>query len=342
MNPNPAYNSAITAVKHPLPWQSELARGIRDAGELCRHLTLPEGVFSDIDLKAAFPTRVPLGFVSRMRPGDPNDPLLRQVLPRICENEQVIGFSADPVGDMAALKRPGLLHKYRGRALVMATGACAIHCRYCFRRHFPYQDETPHGDDWSALLNLIRADGSVREIILSGGDPLMIPDPRLSALVGDLLGIGHVARVRFHTRLPIVLPERIDPNFMAWFSTLGRKAVMVVHCNHSNEIDADVEAAFERLGRTGTPLMNQTVLLRGVNDRTEVLATLSERLFESGVQPYYLHLLDRVRGAAHFEVPREEAKSLYRELHASLPGYLVPRLVEEIPGEAGKTLISPP
>ncbi|MBI1195669.1 MAG: EF-P beta-lysylation protein EpmB [Gammaproteobacteria bacterium] len=340
MNSNPAYNSAITAVKHPLPWQSELARGIRDAGELCRHLTLPEGIFSDIDLKNPFPIRVPLGFVSRMRPGDPDDPLLRQVLPRICEEEQVIGFSTDPVGDMAALKRPGLLHKYRGRALVMTTGACAIHCRYCFRRHFPYQDETPHGDDWSSLLKLVREDGSIREIILSGGDPLMVPDARLSTLVSDLLAIDHVARIRFHTRLPIVLPERIDQNFMAWFSLLGRKAVVVVHCNHPNEIDTEVEAALERLGRTGSILMNQAVLLRGVNDRTEILAALSERLFELGVLPYYLHQLDRVRGAAHFEVPRDEARALYRELHASLPGYLVPRLVEEIPGEPGKTLIS--
>ena len=341
MNSNPAYNNAIPANEHPLEWQSELSRGVRDPAELYRLLKLPEQIFSDIDLKPAFPTRVPLGFVSRMRTGDPNDPLLRQVIPLLRETEQVDGYTSDPVGDMAALRRPGLLHKYNGRALVMTTGACAVHCRYCFRRHFPYQEETPHGDDWPALLDLIRNDTSIREAILSGGDPLMVPDPRLSAFVHKLLAIAHVDRVRIHTRLPIVLPERIDHTFMEWFSSLGRRVVVVVHCNHPHEIDTAVETALGRLVKTGATVLNQAVLLHGVNDRVEILKGLSEGLFAVGVLPYYLHLLDRVRGAAHFEVPRDEARALHRDLHASLPGYLVPRLVEEIPGSAGKTLIPP-
>ena len=341
MNPNPAHDSAITAVEHPLPWQSELARGIRDATELCRRLGLPDAIFSDIDLKSAFPTRVPLGFVARMQPGDLDDPLLRQVLPLVCEENQVIGFTTDPVGDMAALRRPGLLHKYRGRALVMTTGACAIHCRYCFRRHFPYQDETPHGEEWAALPDLLRSDTSIHEVIVSGGDPLMVPDARLSALIGELLGIAHVERVRLHTRLPIVLPERIDQRFMDGFCDLGRRAVVVVTCNHPNEIDGAVETALKQLGQTGSTVLYQSVLLRGINDRVDILNDLSERLFAAGVLPYYLHLLDRVSGAAHFEVPREEARTLYRDLHASLPGYLVPRLVEEIPGKPGKAFIPP-
>ncbi len=342
MNSNPAYNSAIpAAAKHPVAWQSELARGIRDPAELCRLLALPEQIFSGIDLKPRFTTRVPRSFVARMQSGDPNDPLLQQVLPLIRETEQVIGFVSDPVGDMAALKRPGLIHKYRGRALVMMTGACAIHCRYCFRRHFPYQDEAPHRDDWRGLLDLIRRDTSIQEVILSGGDPLMIPDPRLSTFVGDLLAISHVDRIRIHTRLPIVLPERIDRDFLDWFSILGRRAVMVVHCNHPNEIDSAVEGALLNLRETGSTILNQTVLLRGVNDCPEVLHALSERLFSVGALPYYLHLLDRVHGAAHFEVPRDEARALYRDLHARLPGYLLPKLVEEIPGTSGKTFIPP-
>jgi len=342
MNANPAHDNAISAVaKHPVAWQSELGRGIRDPAELCRLLALPEQTFSGVDIESRFATRVPRGFVARMRSGDPNDPLLRQVLPLIRETERVIGFVSDPVGDMPALKRPGLIHKYRGRALVMMTGACAIHCRYCFRRHFPYQDETPHRDDWRDLLDLIRGDASIHEIILSGGDPLMVPDPRLSTLVEELLEINHVNRIRIHSRLPIVLPQRIDRDFLDWFATLGRQAVIVVHCNHPNEIDNAVEEALLRLQDTGSTILNQAVLLRGVNDSAEVLHALSERLFSIGVLPYYLHLLDRVHGAAHFEVPRDEARALYRDLHARLPGYLLPKLVEEIAGAAGKTVIPP-
>ena len=283
-----------------------------------------------------FPLRVPRGFVARMRRGDPHDPLLRQVLPLAEECLTAPDFAADPVGDAAAMTVPGVLHKYRGRVLLTATGACAVHCRYCFRRHFPYADANPAADHWQAALGYIAGDASISEVILSGGDPLTLSDRRLRELTDALAAIPHVRRLRVHTRLPIVLPERVDDGLLAWLGNLRLPGVVVVHVNHANELDSAVKAALARLKDAGVQLLNQSVLLRGVNDSGDALAALSEALFACGVLPYYLHLLDKVQGAAHFDVPEPTAQAIVTDMRGRLPGYLVPRLVRESTGAAGK------
>ena len=318
-------------------WQRALARGPRQVGDLLALLELPASCVAKTQLKNHFPLRVPLGFVARMEKGNPNDPLLRQILPIAAEAKPSPGFTADPVADLAALRPPGLVHKYHGRALLMTTGACAIHCRYCFRRHFPYNEHAARGDSGQMAIKIIAADPSLSEIILSGGDPLMLPDKRLFALAEEIIGIPHIRRLRWHTRLPIVLPERLDEAFLEHLSSLNKNNIMVIHCNHPHEIDASVRAALTGLRQTGVTLLNQSVLLKGINDSTEILAELSERLFDCGVMPYYLHQLDRVQGAAHFEVSTMTAVAIQQELRARLPGYLVPRLVREIAGEPAKT-----
>ncbi|MEA3278948.1 MAG: EF-P beta-lysylation protein EpmB [Pseudomonadota bacterium] len=272
---------------------------------------------------------VPRGYAALMERGNPNDPLLRQALPLAQELADRIGFSPDPVGDGVAMRAPGLLQKYQGRALLVLTGACAIHCRYCFRRHFPYGEGAAIPDRAMAATTQIAADSDISEVILSGGDPLMLDDKPLAALIKDLEGIAHLKRLRLHTRLPIVLPARITGTLCRTLTASRLRAVVVVHANHARELAKEVQQALGRLRDAGIPLLNQSVLLRGVNDRTQDLVDLSESLFESGVLPYYLHLLDKVSGAAHFEVPEESAVKLMDRLRARLPGYLVPTLVKE-------------
>jgi EF-P beta-lysylation protein EpmB len=250
-------------------------------------------------------------------------------------------YTADPLGESEALRAPGLLQKYHGRALLITTSACAIHCRYCFRREFPYAQQTSDSSRWSEALDEITRDTSIEEVILSGGDPLSLSDSRLARLTDTLQRIPHVRRLRVHTRQPVVLPSRVDAGLTQWLTQLRLPVVFVLHVNHPNEIDTDVRSACARLRDSGVTLLNQTVLLRGVNDDPDVLAELSRRLFEAGVLPYYLHLLDRVRGAAHFDVPEERARSLAGELAAKLPGYLVPRLAREIQGAPAKVTLSP-
>jgi EF-P beta-lysylation protein EpmB len=274
-----------------------------------------------------------------MQKGDPNDPLLRQVLPLDAETLQTPGYTVDPVGDLSAMPRPGLLHKYHGRLLLLTTGACAIHCRYCFRRHFPYAEANPLKDQWSDAQDYIATDRSITEVILSGGDPLALSDRRLSTLAACLGNIPHVRCLRIHTRLPIVLPARIDHQFLDWMSRVEMRKVVVIHTNHANELDATVGRALNRLTSSGAILLNQTVLLGGINDSVETLRNLSEALFQVGVLPYYLHLLDKVQGAAHFDVPKERACALIETLNGLLPGYLVPRLASEQAGAPGKRLI---
>ena len=328
--------------RQPPAWQQALQDAVSDPAELLGLLRLgPEWLEPARAAARRFPLRVPRGFVDRMRRGDPRDPLLLQVLPLGTELDEVPGYVTDPVGDLAAKAGPGLLHKYEGRALLVTTGACAVHCRYCFRRHFPYDDENASRAGFAPALDAIRADTSIGEVILSGGDPLTLNDRRLTLLWEGLAAIPHVRRVRIHTRLPVVLPERIDGAFLEAWSAVPLQKVVVVHANHANEIDRTVRVAIAGLRAADTTVLNQTVLLRGINDRVTDLMALSEALFEAGALPYYLHLLDRVAGAAHFDTPAATAQRLIADLATHLPGYLVPRLVREEPGAPAKTVLPP-
>ena len=335
----------------PLPTQPAPANGpdwkrlwrdaVRDPAELLALLGL-DGRVPGVSAEAAsqFALRVPRGFVARMRHGDPHDPLLRQVLPLDEELRPMPGYGLDAVGDAAAKAGRGVIHKYRGRALLIATGSCAVNCRYCFRRHFPYGEETAAAGQWAEAVEAIRADASLDEVILSGGDPLSLSNEKLAELTDRLAGLPHLRRLRIHTRLPVVLPERVDAGLTAWLGALPWPVAVVLHANHANEFDASVDAALARLRAAGATLLNQAVLLRGVNDSVEALAALSERSFAAGVLPYYLHQLDRVQGAAHFEVPDDEAIRLHAALMGRVSGYLVPKLVREVAGDPGKRPLS--
>lgn len=318
-------------------WQQAWREAVRDPRELLALLGLEQAAES-VSAAAAvqFPLRVPRGFVARMRHGDINDPLLRQVLPLNEEMRPVPGFDIDAVGDGAARAGRGLIRKYNGRALLVSTGSCAVHCRYCFRRHFPYAEETAAAGGWRDAVAAIAADPGIDEVILSGGDPLSLATPKLAELTDALAGVPHLRRLRIHSRLPIVLPERVDDEFITWLGALPWATSVVVHANHGNEFDASVAAAMTRLRQAGATLLNQAVLLRGVNDSEQALADLCERGFDAGVLPYYLHQLDRVAGAAHFEVSDATALDLHRALLHRLPGYLVPKLVREVAGDASK------
>jgi KamA family protein len=322
-------------------WQSALAQAITDPAELIAVLGLNSSLLPAAQVAAQlFPLRVPRGFVARMEHGNPDDPLLRQVLPLDAESLEISGFVADPVGDIASRIAPGVLHKYHGRALLVSTGACGVHCRYCFRRHFPYGEETASSQHWRVALAAIKNDKSIRELILSGGDPLSLNERRLRELSEGISHIPHLKRLRIHTRQPIVLPERVDDEFLSWLDSIALQKVMVLHVNHPNELSTDVIRVCQQLTQHGVTLLNQSVLLKGVNDSAEVLIELSESLFDAGIQPYYLHLLDRVQGAAHFEVIESTAQTLMRLLIKELPGFLVPKLVREVPGYTSKSPVA--
>lgn len=322
------------------PWAASLAQAIRDPDTLITRLNLPDTLRAAARTAARqFPVMAPESYLARMRPGDPRDPLLLQVLPLAAEEEEVPGFQPDAVGDHAARSAPGLLHKYAGRVLLVTTGACAVHCRYCFRRHYPYGEEPRRMSDWEPAFQTIAADDSIDEVILSGGDPLMLTDQRLAEILRRLESIPHLARVRFHSRLPIVLPDRITDDFLQLLQETRLQPIFVIHANHPAEIEADCRDALIRLVRGGIPTLNQAVLLRGVNDHADVLEDLSRKLINIGVMPYYLHQLDRVAGAAHFEVDEREGLSLIERLRERLPGYGVPQYVRERAGETSKTPI---
>jgi len=330
------HDSANAGTSHS-SWRRALAEAVSEPDELLRLLGLDRSLLPDVEQgRRLFSLRVPHSYLARMRHGDPNDPLLRQVLPVAHEAKRTSGFRMDPVGDMDAMTVPGVLHKYRGRVLLVATGACAVHCRYCFRRHFPYRQANAARDGWQAALDYLRSDTSIREVILSGGDPLMVSDRQLASLVARLEGVDHIERLRLHTRLPVVLPERVDSALLGWLEQTALQCVVVIHSNHANELAGEVATALTHLRQTGATLLNQAVLLRGVNDTPEALAGLSESLFAVGVLPYYLHLLDPVQGAAHFQVEVPEARRLLEGLRERLPGYLVPRLVQEVAGAGAK------
>jgi EF-P beta-lysylation protein EpmB len=327
---------------HPLPaqatrWQALWRDAIRDPRELLCLLGL-EAESAQVSEAAAraFPLRVPRGFAARMRRGDPDDPLLRQVLPRVEEERIAPGYGVDAVGDGPARAGRGILHKYQGRALLVATGSCAVHCRYCFRRHYPYGEDSAAADGWREAIDYVTTHPDVEELLLSGGDPLSLATAKLAELTDALRPVPHLRRLRIHTRLPVVLPERVDAELEGWLRASPWPVAIVLHANHAAELDAPVAAACARLRATGATLLNQAVLLRGVNDDAGVLADLSTRLFDCGVLPYYLHQLDRVQGAAHFEVDDSRALELHADLHRRLPGYLLPRLVREVAGDDGK------
>ena len=322
-------------------WQQSVRHAIRDAESLCRRLELPpKWSRAAVDAHRDFPLFAPLEFVDRIRKRDPWDPLLRQILPIGEEQAQPAGFEIDPLQECSVTGAPGLLQKYGSRALLVTTGSCAIHCRYCFRRHYPYAGGPRAIAQWQPALDLIKNDAEITEVLLSGGDPLMVVDHQLAQLAAALAAIPHVRRLRIHTRLPVVIPQRVTSDLLAWLCGNRLQPVMVIHTNHAREIDSHVATAVQHLVRAGVMTLNQSVLLRGVNDTVEALAELSERLIEIGVLPYYLHQLDRVVGAAHFEVKRAKGHELISELRKRLPGYAVPRYVVEEPGQPHKTVLA--
>lgn len=332
----------IDTIWHPEPvqtrWQQALRQAIRDPNQLLNLLDLSSHHFAQkIIPQPQFNLRVPLGYVARMQKGRFDDPLLRQVLPLNAELQYDAHFSCDPVGDKAAEKIPGLLHKYQGRLLILATSACAIHCRYCFRQHYQHPISNPLLNP--QVIEMIRADHSITEVILSGGDPLMLSDECLANFTAQLATIPQIKRLRLHTRIPIVLPERITANLLKSLTSTPLTIVMVIHANHANELDSTVHVALQNLAENGVILLNQSVLLKGVNDNLTALTDLSEILFHHRVMPYYLHLLDRVQGAQHFEVDHAQALELMEQMRKTLPGYLLPKLVREIAGLAYKQQI---
>jgi EF-P beta-lysylation protein EpmB len=319
-----------------------MAEAISDPAELLRMLELEANSISVLRDLDHFRLKVPHAFVQRMRKGDPDDPLLKQVLPLGIEMTPATGFLSDPVGDIDSMTVPGLLHKYSGRALLVVTGACAVHCRYCFRRHFPYAEANPGRHQWSASLDYLRSHPDIREIILSGGDPFSLPDSRLLSLIRELETIPHLQRLRIHTRLPVVIPDRVSDGLLKGLGNTRLDTAIVVHINHAQEIDVALARSLQQLRLSGAILLNQAVLLRGINDTPDDQIDLCERLFTCGVLPYYLHLLDRVQGAAHFDVPEANALELYETMRSHLPGYLLPRLVRETGGQPYKSPVVSP
>lgn len=314
-------------------WKKELADSFQSVDELLQHLQLdPQDCGLSILPNHPFRFRVTRAFASRMEKSNPADPLLRQVLPLADENRPGDGFSSDPVGDLDAGTVPGVLHKYHGRVLLVTTGHCAINCRYCFRREFPYSDHSTPAGRHDALLDFLHAHSEIREVILSGGDPLVLSDRKIAQLIAALETVGHLQRLRIHSRIPVVLPSRISAPLLRILATSRLKPVMVLHMNHPNELDTAVRNAVSGLRAANIPVFNQAVLLRGVNDDTATLKRLFESGFDAGIQPYYLHALDRARGTTHFEVEDSELERLQENLRTLLPGYLLPRFVRETAG----------
>ena len=337
MYKEPAMITRSVASVDSLTWQEQLATSIRDPKLLLKLLELDSSLL-DGALKAhqSFPLRVPEAYLERINKGDINDPLLLQILPLKNELIDAPGYTVDPLGEQNANPIPGLVHKYHGRVLLIVSPNCAINCRYCFRRHFPYQDNKPGRNEWQQALEYIAADNSISEVIYSGGDPLAASDKQLLWLTEQIAQINHVKRLRIHSRLPIVIPDRITEHCLHWLTSTRLLTSMVLHSNHPNELDDNVEQALKRLSQAGVTLLNQTVLLSGINNSVAILKQLSERLFQMGVLPYYLHQLDRIKGAAHFEVTDQDAKQIMVQLMAQLPGYLVPKLVREVPDSPNK------
>lgn len=321
-----------------LTWQEQLAQAIRQPNELLDYVgLLANSIGYSQQAIEQFPVRVPHAFANRIQRNNPDDPILRQIFPYIDEENEAEGYVKDPLAESNVQPVQGLLQKYDSRVLSITTGACAIHCRYCFRRHFPYQESSTNGIHLQQSIDYIQSDKTIKEVILSGGDPLSLSDRRLIKLCQALSEISHVKRIRFHTRIPVVLPARLSEELIKVISNLGKTLILVLHINHANEIDDAVIKNIKILHQFNIMVLNQSVLLKGINDTTASLIALSERLVENQVTPYYLHLLDPVAGAAHFNVDEQQAKKLMKEMHASVSGYLIPKLAKEETGKSGKT-----
>ncbi len=322
-------------------WQTELSQSISSIDKLLDYLELdPQRLSASQQANLDFPLRVPWPFVRRMERGNPYDPLLAQVLPVAAEMHNTAGYSNDPLDESNHNPVPGIVHKYGNRLLLIVSPNCAINCRYCFRRHFPYSDNRQSKTQWHQALKYISGKPEINEVIYSGGDPLAANDKFLGWLTEQIAAIPHIKRLRIHSRLPVVIPSRINPQFFSWATTTRLKPIMVLHINHGNEIDQALTNSIDQCIDHGITLLNQTVLLKGINDNAATLTALSEKLFDCGVMPYYLHLLDPVLGASHFDINRDRAKQIYALLQADLPGFLVPKLVVEIAGKSNKTLIT--
>jgi len=321
-------------------WQKELANVVTDPSELLRLVEIPEEKYlQDAKARKLFPVRVPRPFITRMKKGDINDPLLMQVMPNKEEFVVTDGFFSDPLEEHETVVE-GLLHKYQNRVLMIVKAGCAVNCRYCFRRHFPYADNSPNKLRWQKALDYIKQNESIEEVIFSGGDPLMANDEHLKWLVGEIEAIPHVTRLRVHSRLPVVIPQRITNTLVNMLKNTRLKPVIVFHINHANELDKQFTSAIQPLIEARIPLFNQAVLLKGINSDIETLTELCETLFDNGIQPYYLHLFDRVQNAAHFDLSDKEAKDITKGLMARLSGFLMPKVVREIGGEPNKTPIN--
>ncbi len=321
-------------------WQEELIQAIDSPRELLEILQLPMSLLPAAEsAHNLFGLKVPRPFVTRMRKGDPNDPLLRQVLPLSDELKDTEGYHVDPLQEQNTTADPGLVHKYKSRVLLIAAPNCAINCRYCFRRHFPYQDNNPARAEWLQTFATIADDDNINEVILSGGDPLANSDRQLQWMVNQLAQIPHVKRLRIHTRLPIVIPQRITDTTLRWLTSSRLQTIVVLHSNHPAELDDEVATSVKRLRAAQITVLNQAVLLKGVNDDLNTQVSLSERLFDIGALPYYLHLPDKVQATAHFDIQQNEAIALHQQMQSQLSGFLVPKLVREEPGQSQKTLI---
>ena len=332
-------NSANQPISLHSDWKAELSACISSTEQLLSQLGLScKDLTAAQQAAATFPLKVPQPFVDRMAYGNPSDPLLQQVLPIKAELVESPNYIADPIQESQYNPVPGIVHKYRNRVLMIVSPNCAINCRYCFRRHFPYEQNRQSKKQWITALKYLRDRPEINEVIYSGGDPLAANDHFLSWLTKQIETISHIKRLRIHSRLPVVIPSRVDTQLLDWLSNTRLKPIMVLHINHANEIDSKVQLMVEKLKHVGINVLNQTVLLKDINDSAAALISLSEKMFDSDIMPYYLHLLDPVQGASHFDIPPEKARQLYREIQAELPGFLLPKLVREIAGETSKTI----
>ncbi|QOL26693.1 EF-P beta-lysylation protein EpmB [Thalassotalea sp. LPB0316] len=321
-------------------WQKELANVVTDPQKLLKMLDLDvESYREHFSARKLFPVRVPLPFISRMEKGQIDDPLLAQVMPRSDEFIEQTGYFADPLEEHDTVAE-GLLHKYKHRVLMIVKAGCAVNCRYCFRRHFPYQDNSPNKQRWQSALDYIKNHREINEVIFSGGDPLMANDQHLAWLISEIETISHVKRLRIHTRLPVVIPARVTSGLVERLVKSRLKVAVVLHINHSNEIDLALAKAVAKFTDARIPVFNQSTLLKSVNDSAEILSQLSEDLFDIGIQPYYLHIFDKVQGAAHFDLTTEQVRTIIKQTMAILPGFLMPKVVSEIAGEPSKTPFS--